>query len=60
MRRVRRDRWSVPVKFSKKAREERAAVRKGKGLREAAAAHNKRVADDEVARKRRANERKGK
>ena len=48
------------MKFSKKAREERAAVRKGKGLREAAAAHNKRVADDEVARKRRANERKGK
>ena len=48
------------MKWGKKAREERAAVRKGKGLPEAAAEHNKRVADDEVARKRRANERKGK
>lgn len=48
------------MKFGRKAREERDAVRKGKGLREAADAHNKRVAADEVARKRRANERKQK
>ena len=46
------------MKFSRKAREEAKAVRKGKGLREAAEENNRRVAADELARKRRANDRK--
>ena len=48
------------MKFTRKARAEQRAVRRGKGLPEAAAEHNKRVKGDELARKRRANERKGK
>ena len=57
---VQRDRAGFRVKFTRKARAEQRAVRRGKGLPEAAAEHNKRVKGDELARKRRANERKGK